>query len=111
MMRDRDMADVDVTSRGIWERESDVWYEELVRREVENARRGIVPNENSGKPRAKGGMLTEANIAVWLTMVRLRSLTRKNEDEMLVPALLVRVDHLSSPVSAFFYDCSFLMNY
>lgn len=69
MMRDRDMADVDVTGPGVWERESDVWYEELVRREVEEARRGIVPSENSGKPRAKGGLLTEANVAVWLTMV------------------------------------------
>lgn len=68
-MRDRDMADVDVLSPGVWERESDVWYEELVRREVEEARRGIVPSENSGKPRARGGLLTEANIALWLTMV------------------------------------------
>lgn len=69
-MRDRDMADVDVSTPGVWERESDVWYEELVRREAEEARRGIVPSENSGRPRAKGGMLTESNIAVWLTMVR-----------------------------------------
>lgn len=70
MMRDRDMADVDVTSPGAWERESDVWYEELVRREVEESRRGIVPSENSNKPRSKGDPLLEANLTVWLTMVR-----------------------------------------
>ncbi|KAG9006599.1 hypothetical protein FRB90_009836, partial [Tulasnella sp. 427] len=33
MMRDRDMADIDVTGEGVWERDSDVWYRELVRRE------------------------------------------------------------------------------
>ena len=70
MMRDRDMAEVDVTSPGVWERESDVWYEELVRREVEEARRGTMASANSNKPRSKGDPLTEANLNVWLTMVR-----------------------------------------
>ncbi|KAF8326598.1 uncharacterized protein EI90DRAFT_1910814 [Cantharellus anzutake] len=65
MMRDRDMSDVDVTSPGIWERESDVWYEELCRKEEEDARLGI---SSSGKRRAYGDMLTEANLQVWLTM-------------------------------------------
>ena len=69
MMRDRDMADVDVTSPGIWERESDVWYEELCRKEEEEARLGIFPSQFSNKPRAYGDQLTEANLQVWLTMV------------------------------------------
>jgi len=73
MMRDRDMADVDATSPGVWERESDVWYEELVRREMEEARRGIVPSADSNKPKSKGDPLTEEHLAVWLTMVRLYS--------------------------------------
>ena len=70
MLRDRDMADVDVTSPGVWERESDVWYEELVRREVQEARDGILPSGNSNKPRSRGGRLTEGNLAIWLTLVR-----------------------------------------
>ena len=73
MMRDRDMADVDVTSPGVWERESDVWYEELVRRELKEARRGIVPTVNSNKPKSKGDPLTEANLGIWLTKVRFLS--------------------------------------
>ncbi|KAF8313476.1 hypothetical protein DL93DRAFT_1175271 [Clavulina sp. PMI_390] len=70
MMRDRDMADVDVSTPGVWERESDVWYEELCRREVEDSRRGIKPGSsgNNARPTARGGALTEANLAVWLTM-------------------------------------------
>lgn len=77
MMRDRDMADVDVTGSGVWERESDVWYNELVRKEEEEEVRARVeglppPSQNpNGKqrPRAKGGFLTEENLKVWLTLV------------------------------------------
>jgi hypothetical protein len=70
MLRDRDMADVDVTSPGVWERESDVWYEELVRREQKEARDRIPPSANSNKPQSQGGYLTEGNLMIWLTMVR-----------------------------------------
>ncbi|KAG8906161.1 hypothetical protein FRB99_007475 [Tulasnella sp. 403] len=75
MMRDRDMADIDVTGPGVWDRESDVWYNELVRREQEEEIRarleGIpLPAETSGRqrPRARGDRLTEENLKVWLTM-------------------------------------------
>lgn len=71
MMRDRDMADVDVTGAGVWERESDVWYDELVRKEQEEARAGIPVSTSSNKVRSQGGLLTEGNIKVWLTMVRI----------------------------------------
>jgi hypothetical protein len=66
-MRDAEMADVDVTSPGIWDRESDVWYEELVRKEREDERLGRTPS--SSGPRAKGLNLTESNLRLWLSMV------------------------------------------
>ena len=69
-MRDKDMADVDVTSRGIWARESDVNYEDLLRRELEEEAMGVPPQELQ-RPRARGGRLTEANLKLWLTLVRL----------------------------------------
>ncbi|CAL1707138.1 unnamed protein product [Somion occarium] len=65
-MRDQDMADVDVTSPGIWERESDAMYEDLLRREEEEDAAGIPHPEN--RPRAKGGILTEANLRLWLSV-------------------------------------------
>lgn len=68
-MRDQDMADVDVTSPGVWERESDVLYEELLRREEEEEMTGIVQPESSSRPRAKGGKLTEDNLKIWLSIV------------------------------------------
>ena len=68
-MRDQDMADVDVTSPGVWARESDVHYEDLLRRELEDEAVGIPPQEQQ-RPRARGGRLTEANVKLWLTMVR-----------------------------------------
>lgn len=71
MMRDRDMADVDVSTPGVWERESDVWYEELVRKEQEEARLGIPVSNSNNKVRSQGGLLTEGNLKVWLTMVRI----------------------------------------
>lgn len=67
-MRDQDMADVDVTSPGVWERESDVLFLELVQRELDEEMGGIVTIE-PGRPKSKGGRLTEQNLKVWLTMV------------------------------------------
>jgi hypothetical protein len=69
-MRDQDMADVIVVGPGIWDRESDVLYEELLRRELEEEEAGILSSECSSKPRARGGRLTEQNIKIWHTMVR-----------------------------------------
>jgi hypothetical protein len=68
-MRDQDMADVDVTSPGVWARESDVHYEDLLRRELEEEAMGIPPHEQQ-RPRARGGRLTEANLKKWLALVR-----------------------------------------
>lgn len=68
-MRDQDMADVDVTGPGVWERESDGLYEELVRREQEEEASGIVQPENTSRPRSKGGKLTEENLKIWLSIV------------------------------------------
>ena len=68
-MRDQDMADVDVTSPGIWARESDVHYEELLGRELEEEAMTISSQEQL-RPRARGGRLTEANLKLWLTLVR-----------------------------------------
>ncbi|KAG8734525.1 hypothetical protein FRC11_000013 [Ceratobasidium sp. 423] len=68
MMRDRDMADVDVTSPDIWARESDVWYEELVRREEEEARSGMLPDPQRRRTPARGTPLTEANLRIWTQM-------------------------------------------
>ncbi|KAG8964481.1 hypothetical protein FRC03_001732 [Tulasnella sp. 419] len=88
MMRDRDMADVDVTGEKVWERESDIWYEELIAKDLEdevNARMAGVDLETylaqqrrmaeakgeeppKPRPRSKAGLLTEDNLKVWLTM-------------------------------------------
>ena len=69
-MRDRDMADVDVSSPGVWDRASDVLFEDLKRREIEEEGAGIV-NNDPGRPRIKGGRLTEQNVKLWLSIVRL----------------------------------------
>lgn len=69
-MRDQDMADVDVTSPGIWARESDVQYEDLLRRELEEEAMGV-QLQDQHRPRARGGRLTQANLKLWLTLVRL----------------------------------------
>lgn len=69
-MRDQDMADVDVTSPGVWDRESDVFYEELCKREAEEEISGRASSENHSRPRAKGGKLTEENLRFWLSIVR-----------------------------------------
>jgi hypothetical protein len=68
-MRDQDMIDVDVTTPGVWERESDVQFDELMRRELEDEANGVVPDDTS-RPRARGGLLTEQNLKVWLSVVR-----------------------------------------
>ncbi|KAF8504248.1 hypothetical protein BU17DRAFT_58239 [Hysterangium stoloniferum] len=77
MMRDEDMADVDVTSPGVWDRESDVWYKELCQREEDEERdRSQHPSSSSGlssstgcvRPRARGAKLTEGNLIVWLNL-------------------------------------------
>ncbi|KAG6900549.1 hypothetical protein C0993_009126 [Termitomyces sp. T159_Od127] len=67
-MRDEDMADVDVTSPGVWERESDAAYEELKRREEEDAANGLVTIDDPNRPRARGGRLTEQNLKLWLSV-------------------------------------------
>ncbi|CDO75686.1 hypothetical protein BN946_scf184941.g39 [Trametes cinnabarina] len=71
-MRDQDMADVDVTSPGVWDRESDILYEELCRREAEEEASGQASgqasSENHSRPRAKGGKLTEENLRLWLSI-------------------------------------------
>jgi hypothetical protein len=69
-MRDQDMADVVVIGPGIWDRESDVFYDELLRREQEEEEAGVLSSECSSRPRARGGRLTEQNLKVWHTMVR-----------------------------------------
>ncbi|KAG9116830.1 hypothetical protein FRC07_007415, partial [Ceratobasidium sp. 392] len=68
MMRDRDMADVDVTSPDVWARESDVWYEELVRREEEEARTGTAPDPTRRRTPAYGMALTSTNLRIWTQM-------------------------------------------
>lgn len=67
-MRDQDMADVDVTSPGAWERDSDVYYSDLIRSEDEAIANGIPLPED--RPRSTGDMLTETNLKLWLSMVR-----------------------------------------
>ena len=78
MVRDGGMAYVDVTSPGIWERESDAGLRELIDREDENERRwydehvtettetghGLRPPERM----SKGNRLTERNLKIWLTV-------------------------------------------
>ncbi|KAF4621209.1 hypothetical protein D9613_000674 [Agrocybe pediades] len=66
-MRDQDMADVDVTSPGVWDRASDVLFEELKQREEEEEAAGVVV-DNSTRPRIKGGRLTEQNVKLWLSI-------------------------------------------
>ncbi|KZT10645.1 uncharacterized protein LAESUDRAFT_734470 [Laetiporus sulphureus 93-53] len=67
-MRDQDMADVDVTSPGAWERESDAAYEELVHREREEEASGVPRLQSSSRPRARGQPLSEENLRIWLSI-------------------------------------------
>jgi hypothetical protein len=73
-MRDQDMADVDVTSRGVWDRESDVAYWELINREEEDEEAGIPPSDDPNVVRSTGDMLTERHMKIWLSIVRLNSI-------------------------------------
>ncbi|KAF9452382.1 hypothetical protein P691DRAFT_236865 [Macrolepiota fuliginosa MF-IS2] len=66
-MRDQEMADVDVTSPGAWERDSDAAFEELKQRELDDEANGIVNNDLS-RPRIRGGRLTEQNLRLWLSI-------------------------------------------
>lgn len=68
-MRDQEMADVDVTSPGVWERASDAAFEELKRRELEDEMNGVVSSDLT-RPRIRGGRLTEQNLRLWLSIVR-----------------------------------------
>lgn len=52
MMRDRDMADVDVTTPGVWERASDADFEEQMRWEAETTPDPVASNGGSGTPAA-----------------------------------------------------------
>ncbi|KAI0066088.1 hypothetical protein BV25DRAFT_1500377 [Artomyces pyxidatus] len=76
-MRDQDMADVDVTSLGIWARASDVHYEELLRRELEEESVGVPPSDPN-RPRARGGRLSEANMKLWLSLNPKESSSKRN---------------------------------
>ena len=68
-MRDQDMADVDVTSPGVWERESDMAFEDLKRQELEDEANGVLTTDDTTRPRVKGGRLTEQNLKLWLSIV------------------------------------------
>lgn len=52
MMRDRDMADVDVTTPGVWERASDADFEEQMRWEAETTPDPVASNGGAGTPAA-----------------------------------------------------------
>jgi len=67
-MRDQEMADVDVTSPGVWDRASDAAFEELKRRDLEDEVNGII-NNDPNRPRLRGGRLTEQNLRLWLSIV------------------------------------------
>lgn len=63
------MADVDVTSPGVWERDSDVHYDDLIRSEEDAILNGTPLPED--RPRSTGDMLTTTNLKLWLTMVHI----------------------------------------
>ncbi|KAL0569089.1 hypothetical protein V5O48_012891 [Marasmius crinis-equi] len=67
VMRDQDMIDVDVISPGVWDRESDIYYEELRRGGAEEAT-GMVDIETSPRLRAQSRKLTEQNLKLWSSM-------------------------------------------
>lgn len=69
-MRDQDMADVDVTSPGVWERASDAGFEELRQQELDDEANGVVV-DNPSRIRIRGGRLTEQNLKLWLSIVRI----------------------------------------
>ncbi|KAH9931151.1 uncharacterized protein BXZ73DRAFT_90223 [Epithele typhae] len=85
-MRDQDMADVDVTSPGVWDRESDVMYEELCRREAEEEMSGQTSSDNHSRPRASGGMLSEENLKFWMSINPKEPSSRQQTLDMYVKA-------------------------
>ncbi|KAH7923738.1 hypothetical protein BV22DRAFT_1092349 [Leucogyrophana mollusca] len=85
-MRDQDMADVTVVGPGVWDRESDVLYEELLRREQEEEALGVISSECSTRPRARGGRLTEQNLKVWATMTPREPTSRQQTIDLYVKA-------------------------
>ncbi|KAG9316475.1 hypothetical protein JVU11DRAFT_2511 [Chiua virens] len=85
-MRDQDMVDVVVVGPGIWDRESDVLFEELLRREEEEETSGSLTSECSSRPRAKGGRLTEQNLKLWATMTPKEPTSRQQTVETYVKA-------------------------
>ncbi|GAA6023647.1 hypothetical protein JCM10207_005097 [Rhodosporidiobolus poonsookiae] len=62
MMRDRDMADVDVTTPGVWERDSDAEFDEQMRWEGENPllANGVAGGESWSGEHAAGSGSTES---------------------------------------------------
>lgn len=68
-MRDQDMADVDVTSPGVWDRASDAAFEDLRQQELDDEANGVVV-DNPTRIRIRGGRLTEQNLKLWLSIVR-----------------------------------------
>ncbi|KAL4078524.1 hypothetical protein V8B97DRAFT_1865531 [Scleroderma yunnanense] len=85
-MRDQDMADVIVTGPGVWDRESDVLYEELLRREEDEEATGILHSECSSRPRARGGRLIEQNLKLWNAMASLQPMARQQTLDQYVKA-------------------------
>ncbi|KAI0051907.1 hypothetical protein FA95DRAFT_1602388 [Auriscalpium vulgare] len=83
-MRDQDMVDVDVTSHGIWARESDVAYEELLRRELEEEDLGVPATDD--RPRARGGRLSEPNMKLWLSLNPKEASSKRNALEAYIKA-------------------------
>jgi len=72
------MADVDVTSPGAWERDSDIYYHDLIRSEEEAISNDIPLSED--RPRSTGDMLTETNLKLWLTMVHVFPIPSNHRD-------------------------------
>ncbi|KAM0752918.1 hypothetical protein T439DRAFT_323532 [Meredithblackwellia eburnea MCA 4105] len=86
MMRDRDMIDVDVTGEGIWARDSDVDFDDVMRWEEEGStseekaggsREGLAGgsrdshqrgNQGRGKRLGRGQPLTTASLKLWTSM-------------------------------------------
>ncbi|KAG8919125.1 hypothetical protein FRC02_001864 [Tulasnella sp. 418] len=86
IIRDRDVVDVDATGDKAWERESNVWYQELIIKDCEDEVNALMAgvdlptylaqqqrmahaNGEAPRPRAKGeGPLTTENLKAWLKM-------------------------------------------
>jgi len=100
-MRDQEMADVDVTSPGVWERTSDAAFEELKRRELEDEVNGVIISSDPSRPRLRGGRLTEQNLRLWLSIVRVHIFFM----ERLVNFFYVESKRTSCPATYGFQIC------